>query len=132
MTAPNPQPTETPQEVLTILEAVAKVYSVSPADILGGRRTQHLVEPRHVLFYLCRRLLAWGWVPLGDALGFDHTSVLHGVRRVAGLCQTDMQTRTKIVVLLLALQAIDFNACPHCCGTGRIEAVELGKMEGRG
>lgn len=66
-----------------ILKAVCTYYSVKSADIKGQKRTKDLVIPRQVAMYLIKDLTETPLMSIGEFLGGrDHTTIMHGVRRV--------------------------------------------------
>lgn len=76
--------------VKDILRVVAKHYNVTCADILSRRRTDKIVKPRQVAMYLAKTLTLRSLPEIGRVLGGrDHTTVLHGARKIDGLIQTD-------------------------------------------
>lgn len=87
-----------------IARAVCKQYRVKPADITSSRRTANVILPRHVLFYLAR-LLTLSSLPMIGAKcgGKDHTTVLHGARRIAELIKTDPQLAAEVEAIRASL-----------------------------
>lgn len=56
---------------------------LSPADLEGPVRRRRVAFPRHVAMYLVRELTTFSMARIGERFGGrDHSSVLHGVRRV--------------------------------------------------
>ena len=54
-----------------------------PTDILSARRDARLVRVRHVIMWLAKRFTLHSLPDIGRALGNrDHTTVLHGVRKI--------------------------------------------------
>jgi len=73
-----------------IVEAVCKRYLVSRTDLLSARRTLDLVRPRQIAMYLAKQLTLCSLVAIGQRLGGrDHTTVLHGVRKITTRRPTD-------------------------------------------
>jgi chromosomal replication initiator protein len=86
-TPPAPAP-ETPWRPLRgarIRDVVARHYGISRAEILGGCRCVDFVQARHVAMYLCVRLGGLSLTMTGRVLNRDHTTVLHGVKRITRL-----------------------------------------------
>ncbi len=66
-----------------IIEVVSGVSGVPLADLYSARRMKEIVRPRQVVFWLCRRFTRRSLPVIGRYTGGrDHTTVLHGVRRV--------------------------------------------------
>src|SRR3990167_9393898 len=66
-----------------IIRAVCTYYSVKIPDIKGERRTKDLVVPRHMTMYLIHNLTQAPYMGIGEFVGGrDHTTIMHGVRKV--------------------------------------------------
>ena len=70
-------------KISEIIESVAKYYNVSALDIISDRRTTNIVKPRQEIMALARCLTSASLPAIGAKLGGrDHTTVLHGARKV--------------------------------------------------
>ena len=88
-----------------IQKLVATHYSVSRADILSSRRTAVVVKPRQVAMFLAKTLTMRSLPEIGRRFGGrDHTTVLHAVRKIEALSQTDGALREEIDLLKRMLQ----------------------------
>jgi chromosomal replication initiator protein len=88
-----------------IQKLVASHYSVSRADILSSRRTAAVVKPRQVAMFLAKILTLRSLPEIGRRFGGrDHTTVLHAVRKIEGLLQTDTILRDELELLKRMLQ----------------------------
>jgi chromosomal replication initiator protein len=67
-----------------VIEATAAHYALEPHDLTGPKRTGRINEARQVAMYLARELTDEPLVSIGDAFGRSHTTVLHGLNKVAG------------------------------------------------
>lgn len=68
-----------------ILKATAGYFGVSMNDLLSRRRQSELSRARHVAMYLCQTLTMRSFPFIGRAVGKrDHSTVIHGVRKVQG------------------------------------------------
>jgi len=65
-----------------IVTACAAEFDLLPSEILSKTRAQSKTRARHLAWYLMRRLLCKSDVEIGKLTGFDHSSVLHGIREV--------------------------------------------------
>jgi hypothetical protein len=80
-----------------ILRMVARHYHVSKMDIVSSRRTADIVRPRHVSMYLAKALTARSFPDIGRRFGKrDHTTVLHGFRKIERLMLTDEKLAAEI------------------------------------
>ncbi len=79
-----------PVRIDDILRLVARRYGVSRADLLSQRRTANVVKPRQIAMYLAKTLTLRSLPEIGRRFaGRDHTTVLHAVRKVAGMAESD-------------------------------------------
>ena len=77
-----------------IQKLVASHYSVTRADILSSRRTATVVKPRQIAMYLAKTLTLRSLPEIGRRFGGrDHTTVLHAVRKIEGLCRRSRAER---------------------------------------
>lgn len=73
-----------------IVSKVAAYYQIPVADLKSPKRTASVVRPRQIACYLARTLTLKSTTEIGRRLGRrDHTTVLHAIRKIAGLLQTD-------------------------------------------
>ncbi len=69
-----------------IQHTVAHFYHRNLFDMFSSRRTQNVVRLRGVSMYLCRVILKMSYPEIGRRhRGKDHTTVLHVIRKIAGL-----------------------------------------------
>lgn len=69
--------------VAEVLAIVAREYGVAPAELTGPRRTRSVAEARLMAYALLRDTAGMSYPEIGQALGRDHTTVIHGVRSTA-------------------------------------------------
>ena len=73
-----------------IQNQVAAYYQIRKSELLSGRRTRQIARPRQVAMYLCKQLTTRSLPEIGRKFGNrDHTTVMHAVKRIEELCQTD-------------------------------------------
>jgi chromosomal replication initiator protein len=88
-----------------IQRVVARQYNVSRADLLSSRRTANVVRPRQVAMYLAKTLTLRSLPEIGRRFGGrDHTTVLHAVRKIENLVNTDNALAEEIELLKRQLQ----------------------------
>ena len=81
----------------SVLEAVTRYYNVSLLDLQGKARDKRVVGPRQVAMYLLRDETTLSLPDIGALLGGrDHTTVMHGVQKVAGEIDQDGRLRTDV------------------------------------
>ena len=73
-----------------IQKTVAEYYKIRVADLLSKSRVRTLARPRQIAMTLAKELTDHSLPEIGDAFGGrDHTTVLHGCRKVAELKEQD-------------------------------------------
>ena len=83
-----------------ILETVAEHYNISPDDITSRKRNGELIQPRHVVMYLCRNLIDIPFTNIARLLNKkDHTTIIHGVNKITEDMEKDVDLRNKIEVI---------------------------------
>jgi chromosomal replication initiator protein len=81
----------------SVLEAVTRYYNVSLLDLQGKARDKRVVGPRQVAMYLLREETPLSLPDVGALLGGrDHTTIMHGVQKVAGELDQDGRLRTDV------------------------------------
>ncbi|MCB9664880.1 MAG: chromosomal replication initiator protein DnaA [Alphaproteobacteria bacterium] len=86
--------------VPAIIEVVARFFNLRSADITGQRRTRALTLPRHIAMFLAREHTRLSFPELGKEFGNrDHSTIQHGVRKIASEVQGDPELRHKVRIL---------------------------------
>ncbi|MCA1644350.1 MAG: chromosomal replication initiator protein DnaA [Chloroflexi bacterium] len=81
---------------VAILTAVARYFGVKTDDLKGKARHKQIVVPRHIAMYLLREDAQLSTPEVGRLLNRDHTTVLHGMKQVAGDIARDGPSRAAI------------------------------------
>ena len=93
----------TKQENLTleaILLAVARHYRISEEVLIGRSRRKEVAKARQVVMYLAREEMNASLTKIGQALGGrDHTTVMHGIDKIASLIESDDALRRDIMAV---------------------------------
>lgn len=83
-----------------IQRKVAEHYTIRLSDMIGPKRVRTFARPRQVAMYLAKRLTNRSLPEIGRRFGGrDHTTVMHGVRRIEGLISSDSQIADDIDML---------------------------------
>lgn len=83
-----------------ILAAVSKHFQTKTGDLLGESRRQELVLPRQVAMYLLREEIKIPLAEIGRILGGrDHTTIIHGVRKIGQRFTSDSSLRHQIMLI---------------------------------
>lgn len=81
-----------------ILNAICNYYSIKSVDIKGKRRNKELVVPRQIAMYLIKQMTDTPYMSIGDFLGGrDHTTVMHGVDKIAQEIENHTKIRADVV-----------------------------------
>ena len=73
-----------------IQKTVAEYYKIRSSDLLSNRRTRSITRPRQLAMALSKELTNHSLPEIGEAFGGrDHTTVLHGCRKIAELRDSD-------------------------------------------
>jgi len=73
-----------------IQKTVAEYFKIRVGDLLSKKRSRSIARPRQFGMALAKELTNHSLPEIGDAFGGrDHTTVLHGCRRITALRETD-------------------------------------------
>ena len=73
-----------------IQRTVAEYYKIKVADLMSRRRSRSVARPRQVAMALAKELTNHSLPEIGDSFGGrDHTTVLHGCRKIKELRETN-------------------------------------------
>jgi chromosomal replication initiator protein len=78
---------ESGQEILpvTILEETAAYFGLTPDDLVSKSRSRPMTTARHMAMYLLRELTGLSLIKIGERFDRDHTTAIHGIRKVESL-----------------------------------------------
>ncbi len=85
-----------------LLKAVAQHFNLEVSDLLGKKRLQEVVYPRHLVMYLLHKNLNHSFPQIGDELHKDHTTIMHGVRKI----EEQLKTNQEIEADLRAIEEV--------------------------
>ncbi len=88
-----------------IQRKVAEHYNIRMSDMIGPKRQRSIARPRQVAMYLAKTMTTRSLPDIGRRFGGrDHTTVMHGVRRIDELKGNDTQLAEDIEMLRRALE----------------------------
>ena len=88
-----------------IQKATAEHFGLKQADLVSERRTRSVARPRQAAMWLAKQLTTRSLPDIGRRFGGrDHTTVLHAVRRIEALRQTDTQLARDLEALTRKLR----------------------------
>ncbi len=88
-----------------IQRKVAEHYNIRLSDMIGPKRLRNIARPRQVAMYLAKQLTPRSLPEIGRRFGGrDHTTIMHGVRKIEELMATDSQLSDDLLLLRRLLQ----------------------------
>jgi chromosomal replication initiator protein len=89
-----------------IQRKVADYYNLRLSDLLSARRSRQIARPRQVAMYLSKILTTRSLPEIGRKFGGrDHTTVIHAVKRVEGLRDSDTAIQEEVDLLTRSLES---------------------------
>lgn len=81
-----------------IIDAVASFYNLKLSQLKGNKRDRSVSLPRQILYFLLRSESNIQLMEIGNLLGGrDHTTILHGVRKISEMISTNETIREDIL-----------------------------------
>ncbi|MFD1913692.1 chromosomal replication initiator protein DnaA [Halodurantibacterium flavum] len=89
-----------------IQRKVAEHYNIRLSDLIGPKRLRTIARPRQIAMYLAKQLTSRSLPEIGRRFGGrDHTTIMHGVRKVEELITSDHQIAEDLQLLRRLLEA---------------------------
>jgi chromosomal replication initiator protein len=89
-----------------IQRKVADYYNIRLSDLLSARRSRTIARPRQVAMYLSKLLTTRSLPEIGRKFGGrDHTTVIHAVKRIESLQDSDSTIQEEVDILSRALES---------------------------
>ncbi len=89
-----------------IVRSTAQLLGVSPGSLTSRRRTAQVARARHVAMYLARQLTSLSTTDIGNYFGGrDHSTVIHAVRQITRLMESDSDFASMLSSLTQRLTA---------------------------
>jgi chromosomal replication initiator protein len=89
-----------------IQRKVSEHYNIRLSDMIGPKRVRNYARPRQMAMYLAKQMTNRSLPEIGRRFGGrDHTTVMHGVRKIEELKQLDSQIADDLELLRRALEA---------------------------
>ena len=89
-----------------IQRKVAEHYNVRLSDMIGPKRARPIARPRQVAMYLSKHLTTRSLPEIGRRFGGrDHTTIMHGIRKIDELKAGDRQLAEDIALLKRLLES---------------------------
>ncbi|MBN2629229.1 MAG: chromosomal replication initiator protein DnaA [Rhodobacteraceae bacterium] len=89
-----------------IQRKVAEHYNVRLSDMIGPKRLRTIARPRQVAMYLSKQMTSRSLPEIGRRFGGrDHTTIMHGIRKIEELMAADGQMADDVQLLKRLLQS---------------------------
>ncbi|WP_245155719.1 chromosomal replication initiator protein DnaA [Paracoccus ravus] len=89
-----------------IQRKVAEHYNIRLADMIGPKRVRTVARPRQIAMYLSKQMTSRSLPEIGRRFGGrDHTTIMHGVRKIEELRSADRSLSEDIDLLRRLLEA---------------------------
>ncbi len=98
--SPNTPNKITPQH---ILDVVCEHLNIKPEEIKSKKRNEEIVIPRQIVMYLCSEYTDYSSTKIGEFLGKDHSTVLHGAQKLKDDIENDESLRSKVDIIIKKL-----------------------------
>lgn len=80
-----------------IQKTVAAYFNVKISDLKSAKRHKSLVMARQIAMYLTRQLTSFSYPDIGNQFGGkDHSTIIHAIRKIERLLESDLQLRSTI------------------------------------
>jgi chromosomal replication initiator protein len=98
---------ESDQEIAAglILEETSSYFGLQPDDLVSKSRSRPLTTARHVAMYLLRELTGLSLIKIGELFARDHTTALHGIKKIEGLIGARGSTYRQVLELTKRIRA---------------------------
>ncbi|WP_461469076.1 chromosomal replication initiator protein DnaA [Pararhodobacter sp.] len=88
-----------------IQRKVAEHYNIRLSDMIGPKRVRTIARPRQIAMYLAKTMTTRSLPDIGRRFGGrDHTTIMHGVRKVEELRESDPQLSEDLDLLRRLLE----------------------------
>jgi len=89
-----------------IQRKVAEHYNIRLSDMIGPKRLRTIARPRQIAMYLAKQMTTRSLPEIGRRFGGrDHTTIMHGVRKVEELRASDTQLAEDLDLLRRLLES---------------------------
>lgn len=109
---------EKPPTLNQIIKTVASFYRMSVLTMMSDRRDASLVRPRQIAMYLCRRLTLRSMPEIGRHMSRDHTTVMHGARKIEQEMKEHDRVRDEVDVLIMHVRDAQVNDASRLVAKG--------------
>lgn len=83
-----------------IIDVVAEHFGISSAEIYSTSRSKNVSYPRQISMYLCKKYTSTTITKIGEILGRDHSTVLHGYNKIEADLESDRSLKGTIEIIV--------------------------------
>ena len=83
-----------------IINIIIEHYGVSLEEITSMNRSKKIAKVRFICIYMCRKLTNSSYSEIGDKVGKDRTSAMHGYNKIEKELETDVRLHNEIDILM--------------------------------
>lgn len=88
-----------------IQRRVSEHYNIRLSDMIGPKRLRSIARPRQIAMYLAKQMTTRSLPEIGRRFGGrDHTTIMHGIRKIEELKSTDSQMAEDLELLRRLLE----------------------------
>jgi chromosomal replication initiator protein len=88
-----------------ILEETASYFGLNQEELVSKSRSRPLTTARHVSMYLMRELTGLSLIKIGEHFNRDHTTALHGIKKIEALMPARGSTYRQVLELTKKIRA---------------------------
>lgn len=89
-----------------VVRLACRFLAIAYEDLVSPRRAADLVEKRQIVMFALRELTSRSYPEIGVLLGNrDHSTVIHGVRRIGEEIERDPDLRQRVIAFLAFVRA---------------------------
>jgi len=92
-------------EAQSVVDAVCTEFHVQPEALAGNGRSQRVAWPRLVAYHVLRERFGWSQGDIGGLFDRDHSTVHHGIARVARQIAAVKVDREVVAGIVFAIAA---------------------------
>jgi chromosomal replication initiator protein len=89
----------------SILNETAEYFGLGPSDLVSKSRSRPLTTARHIAMYLLRELTGLSLIKIGERFDRDHTTVMHGIKKIESLMPARGSTYRQVQELTKRIRA---------------------------
>jgi hypothetical protein len=88
--------TDKEKSINFIKDVVCAYYNLDVDIYKSKSRKSNIINAKHIAIYICKTQLSLTLVDLGEAFGFDHSTILYINKKIAGYIEFDSSLKRQI------------------------------------